>query len=250
MGSWELRFVPGPARLALKGGTHLKWASPVHFLGDVQWPALSKTGLECRVHTETWGWYPEGGGTARARVQPVNVLRSLTPTERPDLNRVDLLSVVSNLPVQIARWQQDRDRKRLKDARIPLRIETAKAPSPGKGTFVFLLAQYGNIKAGFSSLGEIDKPAEQVAHEAVDAFLAHHRNGPSRGPTPGRPDPPLPGPAGPGRRTVHHCHLGDNTVLGHGRRGRGRNHRRENRNRGRDRKPGKGVGRWGGVPEI
>ncbi len=172
-----LAFAPVPSRLTLKGGTHVKWAPPIHFLEGVLLPALSKTGLEGTVHTETWGWYPEGGGTARARVQPVNGLRSLILTERPELDRVDLLSVVSNLPVQIAQRQQDRARKRLEDAGIPLRIETAKVPSPGKGTFVFLLAHYRDIRAGFGSLGELGKPAETVADEAVEAFLAHHQTG-------------------------------------------------------------------------
>ena len=169
-----LAFGDGPSELMLKGGTHTKWAPPIHFLREVLLPALRTTSLVAEIDTETWGWYPQGGGVCRAAIQPVDALRPVRLADRPALERVDLLSVVSNLPVSIARRQQDRARKRLEDAGIPLRIETAKAPSPGKGTFVFLLAHYGEHRAGFSSLGELGKPAERVADEAVDAFLAHH----------------------------------------------------------------------------
>jgi RNA 3'-terminal phosphate cyclase (ATP) len=169
-----LAFAGAPSELVLKGGTHTKWAPPIHFLKEVLLPTLKSTGLDTGLDVETWGWYPQGGGVCRATIQPVDALEPVHLTGRPVLEHVDLLSVVSNLPVSIARRQQDRARKRLEDAGIPLRIETTKAPSPGKGTFVFLLAHYGAHRAGFSALGELGKPAETVADEAVDAFLAHH----------------------------------------------------------------------------
>ncbi len=39
-------------------------------------------------------------------------------------------------------------------------------PSPGKGTFLFLLAGFENIAAGFGALGAIGKRAEEVADDA------------------------------------------------------------------------------------
>lgn len=179
-----LAYAPEPSRLTLKGGTHVRWAPPVHYLQGVLLPALARMGLSAGIEAETWGWYPEGGGTARAEVRPVEALRGMDLTARSDLERVDLLSAVSNLPVSIARRQQDRALRRLQDAGLPqridnpmLRVETFRAPSPGKGTFVFLLAHYGAVRAGFSALGELGKPAERVADEAVDALLAHHAGG-------------------------------------------------------------------------
>lgn len=172
-----LAYAPEPSRLTLKGGTHVKWAPPVHYLQEVLLPTLARTGLGAEIETETWGWYPEGGGVARAEVRPAGALSGIDLTARPGLERVDLLSAVSNLPVSIARRQQDRAQRRLQDAGLPLRVETFRAPSPGKGTFVFLLARYGAMRAGFSALGELGRPAEQVADEAVDALLAHHEAG-------------------------------------------------------------------------
>ncbi|OGG48991.1 MAG: RNA 3'-terminal-phosphate cyclase [Candidatus Handelsmanbacteria bacterium RIFCSPLOWO2_12_FULL_64_10] len=172
-----LAYAPEPSRVTLRGGTHVRWAPPVHYLQGVLLPALARMGLSAGIETETWGWYPEGGGTARAEVRPVEALRGVDLTARPDLGCVDLLSAVSNLPVSIARRQQDRALRRLQDAGLLLRVETFRAPSPGKGTFVFLLAHYDAVRAGFSALGELGKPAERVADEAVDALLAHHAGG-------------------------------------------------------------------------
>ena len=59
------------------------------------------------------------------------------------------------------------------DAGLSVRVQTAKAPSPGKGTFVFIGSDCGCVPAGFSALGELGKPAETVADEAVDAFFEH-----------------------------------------------------------------------------
>ena len=168
-----LAFAPEPSRIELKGGTHTKWAPPVHYLRDVLLPALARMGLDATIDVDTWGWYPQGGGTARAEIRPTPVLSPLDLTTRPALDAVHLMSTVSNLPLQIARRQQDRARKRLADAGVPVHIEAAKAPSPGKGTFVFVRPDYGEVNAGFSSLGELGKPAETVADEAVDAFCEH-----------------------------------------------------------------------------
>ncbi len=172
-----LAYAPEPSALTLKGGTHVNWAPPLHYLRDALLPALRMLGLWADIDIETWGWYPGGGGVATARTRPVTELRPIRLVARPDLERLELLSVVSNLPVQIARRQQDRAQRRLRDEGITPHIQTAKVPSPGKGTFVFVLAHYEDVRAGFSALGELGKPAERVADKAVDAFFGHHRTG-------------------------------------------------------------------------
>ena len=48
----------------------------------------------------------------------------------------------------------------------PLRIREEQAPSPGRGSLVFLWGPH----AGFAALGEKGKPAEQVAAQAAQAF--------------------------------------------------------------------------------
>jgi RNA 3'-terminal phosphate cyclase (ATP) len=50
-------------------------------------------------------------------------------------------------------------------------------PAYGKGTFVFLRAEYEHAVAGFSSLGALGKRAEQVGEEAAADFLEYASSG-------------------------------------------------------------------------
>ena len=53
-----------------------------------------------------------------------------------------------------------------------IRIKTIQIPSKFKGTLLLLLAQFENGRSCYFSLGELGKPAERVADEAVEALLA------------------------------------------------------------------------------
>jgi RNA 3'-terminal phosphate cyclase (ATP) len=54
----------------------------------------------------------------------------------------------------------------------PLRVRAA---CPGAG--LFLTAEYANLNCGFSALGAVGEPSEQVAGEAAGALLDHHASG-------------------------------------------------------------------------
>ena len=45
-------------------------------------------------------------------------------------------------------------------------------PSPVKGTFLLLMAEFETGRCCYFGLGELGKPAERVADEAVDALFA------------------------------------------------------------------------------
>ena len=54
-----------PATVILKGGTHVPWSPPAHYLSHVFLPALAAMGAEVEMTLERWGWYPRGGGEVR-----------------------------------------------------------------------------------------------------------------------------------------------------------------------------------------
>jgi RNA 3'-terminal phosphate cyclase (ATP) len=92
--------------------------------------------------------------------------------DRGSLKKVRGLSAISNLPRHVAERQKDRALKRIQeelelDAEIDILYD---ALSNGQGSFLFLLAEYEETLAGFSSLGARGKPAEKVADEAVDSL--------------------------------------------------------------------------------
>jgi RNA 3'-terminal phosphate cyclase (ATP) len=83
------------------------------------------------------------------------------------------ISAVSNLPPDIAVRQKRRATEAFNRRGIELDMQIINAPSPGKGTLVFLCAENDNVVSGFDALGAIGKPAEDVADEACRSLFEH-----------------------------------------------------------------------------
>jgi RNA 3'-terminal phosphate cyclase (ATP) len=94
---------------------------------------------------------------------------------RGALRHVSVLSAVSNLPDHIRERQGRRADELLRKQGIKPHVELAAPPSLGKGTCVFVLAEYAHARGGFTSYGRMRKPAEQVAKEACRAFVRYHK---------------------------------------------------------------------------
>jgi RNA 3'-terminal phosphate cyclase (ATP) len=161
------------SRITVIGGTHVPWSPPFHYLRQVFLPLLGSLGVFAEIEIQKWGWYPMGGGIITAQLQPAQVLAPVSLIHRGSLVRITGVSAASNLPKEIPVRQQQRALKRLSARGIDARIDLVDAPSTGKGTFLLLIAEFGNITVGFGSLGEIGKRAEQVADEACDDLLAY-----------------------------------------------------------------------------
>ena len=96
---------------------------------------------------------------------------------RGELTALSVLSAASNVGNQVTARQASRAYNRLAVARLAVAPQTRllNPPSVGPGTCVFLLAEYeSGARAGFTGYGRQGYPAERVADDAVDAFLAHH----------------------------------------------------------------------------
>lgn len=169
-----LAFAKRESIVCIKGGTHTKWSPPIDYIREVFLPVVERTGFIGKIETVEWGWYPKGGGKIKGTISPIKELKSLDLIERGSLKSLTGLSVVSNLSLSIVGRQKNRVKMRLKDRGIDININIMKSPSKGKGTFVFILAEFENSLAGFSSLGERGKSAEKVADEAVVQFLAYY----------------------------------------------------------------------------
>jgi RNA 3'-terminal phosphate cyclase (ATP) len=159
------------SEVVIKGGTHVPWSPPFTYLNRVFFPMIKKIGCRVSGKIEKWGWYPIGGGEVLFSIEPIPEILSLDLTERGKLKKLSGISAVSNLPLSIAKRQRDQAYRILRERRLPPEIELVDAPSIGKGTFFFILAEFENSLAGFSSLGAIKKRAETVAEEACQEFL-------------------------------------------------------------------------------
>ena len=172
-----LALARGVSRLVLKGGTHVAWSPPYHYVEHVLLPTLARMGIEAEVRIERWGWYPIGGGEVRVTIYGGSRIQGIEVTERGRIERVWGISAYSNLPEHIGERQRNRAVSILRRKGLDPRIRIVKAPSPGKGTCVFLVAESENALAGFTALGERGKRAEKVAEEAAGEFLRYLESG-------------------------------------------------------------------------
>ncbi|MBI4795069.1 MAG: RNA 3'-phosphate cyclase [Deltaproteobacteria bacterium] len=154
-----------PSSLTLRGGTHVAWSPPAHYLLYVFLPALAQLGAKVEMTLNRWGWYPRGGGEVGLEIHPAPKLAGVEWRTPPEFQAFRALSAASRLPEHVRRRQGERLQARLgKD----LPVDFIEAGGLDPGSMVFL---YGP-RAGFDGLGARGKPAEKVADEAADAFLA------------------------------------------------------------------------------
>jgi RNA 3'-terminal phosphate cyclase (ATP) len=180
-----LAFADGDSHLTIRGGTHVAWSPPFHYLQHVYLPVLARMGIEAKVEINQWGWYPIGGGEIKARVRgqgirdkglppPPYPLSPITLAERGELKRLWGISALSNLPAHIGQRQKRQAERVLRERGFTPEIEVVDAPSPGQGTVVFLVAEFENVVAGFTSYGARGKRAEKVAEEACREFIQYY----------------------------------------------------------------------------
>ena len=175
---WPLAFAGDTSRLVIKGGTHVPHAPTFNYIDEVFLPTVARMGLICHYRMERAGYYPIGGGEVRLTVEAVDALRPLSLTTLEGEPVVEITSAVSNLPASIAERQLSTGLARMRSMVIsPAAAKTTEYASPGKGTVFFILCSAGDAKAGFQSLGEIRKRAEDVAKDACDEFDAYLKSG-------------------------------------------------------------------------
>ena len=165
-----LSFAKIPSIVTLRGGTHVPWSPSVHYLQKVFIPMAARFGFEGSIQLNRWGWYPKGGGEAIARVQPSADWNGVQLGHRGKLQAIHGISAASNLPEHIINRQRNQIVKRLARFDSSVNIERVKGDSIGRGTLVFLMAEFENVQAGFFSLGARGKRAEEVADEAYQAL--------------------------------------------------------------------------------
>lgn len=161
--------------VSISGGTHTKWSPPVHYTQKVLQSTLKSLGLDVSVALKKWGFYPIGKGEIEVKIESTDQIKDINLAERGSLQCLSGISVVAGLPLSIAERQKREVKRNLKD--WTPEIEVLEVSTASKGTFVFLLAEFENLVAGFSALGEPGKLAEKVADEACDDFLYYYNSG-------------------------------------------------------------------------
>lgn len=172
-----LLLAQGDSQITVTGGTHNPLAPSFEYLRDVFGPLMTAMGAQSFLSMTRAGFYPAGGGEVMLQLQGLSgpePLIGLNLMERGDLKFIEGLSAATeSLPSHIAERQAAQAMARLRQRGLRGAMEQTAWPTFSPGTVVFLRAVFGRSVAGFFALGQIGKPAERVADDAVDALLAY-----------------------------------------------------------------------------
>ncbi|MEJ2700660.1 MAG: RNA 3'-terminal phosphate cyclase, partial [Desulfuromonadales bacterium] len=100
-----LALAQKPSLVTLIGGTHVAWSPSFHYL-EMNWMYwLRRMGFRGSLAMERAGFYPQGGGRIEARIYPAASLSPLILRDRGWLEKIRILSAVSNLDTEIGKRQ-------------------------------------------------------------------------------------------------------------------------------------------------
>lgn len=167
-----LSLADAPSEVTITGGTHVRWSPCFHYLNWHWMHFMHRVGYNADLYLDLAGFYPQGGGRLRALIRPKGSISALKLGQRGEIPHVRGLSAISNLPMHIAKRQREQTLRRLRGFDYSLEIDVQELPSRTKGTLLLLLAECEGGQACYFGLGERGKPAEHVADEAVDQFIA------------------------------------------------------------------------------
>lgn len=163
-----------PSCIRITGGTHVPHAPPVEYLAATFSPAMALLGRHFNVELETAGFFPKGGGRVTLRIPGLPQQPGVLCLEDPGpVLSLEAWVVTGRLEDHVA----ERGARALvegiaavvgPDTPFEPVIRRLPARSPGAAAVLAVRRRAGF--AGFTSLGEIGLPMEQVAARAVWQF--------------------------------------------------------------------------------
>ncbi|KAB8335690.1 RNA 3'-terminal phosphate cyclase [Scytonema tolypothrichoides VB-61278] len=172
-----LVLATGDSQVTLKGGTHVSYSPSVNYIQQVYLPTLQRMGVQVEVKLNAWGWYPQGGGEVELFVSGGGKLDGINLVERGDLQKVQGLAVVTELPSHIPQRMASRAENVLREAQLKSAVQPLRAKGVAPGAGLFLTAEYENSLAGFGALGRLGLAAEKVADMVCEELLKFHQTG-------------------------------------------------------------------------
>jgi RNA 3'-phosphate cyclase len=161
----------GESAFHVSGGTDVRAAPAIDYLGHVLVPLLARMGARIELEVQRRGYYPRGGGVVAVRVVPAR-LRALQLDAPGAVQRIGGIAHASNLPAHIAERMQRTAREclsHLGPVAIDQQVLSGTA-AVGQGGAIALWAQTENARLGASEVAQRGVPAEHIAGSAAEAL--------------------------------------------------------------------------------
>jgi RNA 3'-terminal phosphate cyclase (ATP) len=171
-----LMTASGPSEITIEGGTHNMQAPPFDFLEKVFLPLIRTLGPKVEVQLKRYGFYPAGGGSFFAKIEPCQTLKPMQLVNRGEITRKTASAIVANLPRNIAQRELNTVADLLNwDSQSMNIIETKNSIGPGNIVFVEVVST--GLTEVFSGFGKIGKSAESVASDACESARSYLASG-------------------------------------------------------------------------
>jgi len=166
-----LALAHGESSVTIEGGTHVK-ASPCFDFLQRSWTRnLTALAFTVDLTMERVGFYPRGGGAFHARIEPVANIRPFRGLTTPAITNATVVCGTAGLPPHVGDRLIEQATASLHEMGILVEAhrETWKG---GPGCMLGIEVPTEPASTFLFSLGEKGKPAEAVAHEAVNQVAA------------------------------------------------------------------------------
>jgi RNA 3'-terminal phosphate cyclase (ATP) len=169
-----LTLAGNPSNVSIEGGTHVKASPCFDFLART-WAAYVRVlGIRIDMQIDRAGFYPRGGGMIRASIEPTARILPFPGMTSTSVGHATIVGGVAGLLAHVGERlvQTAVDRLRELTLEVGVKRETWQG---GPGCMLGIELPTEPAPTFLFSLGEKGKPAEAVAHEAVDQvakFLA------------------------------------------------------------------------------
>jgi RNA 3'-terminal phosphate cyclase (ATP) len=171
-----LMTASGPSEITIEGGTHNMQAPSFDFLEKVFLPLIRTLGPKVEVQLKRYGFYPAGGGSFFAKIEPCQTLKPMQLVNRGEITRKTASAIVANLPRNIAQRELNTVADLLNwDSQSMNIIETKNSIGPGNIVFVEVVST--GLTEVFSGFGKIGKSAESVASDACESARSYLASG-------------------------------------------------------------------------
>ena len=171
-----LLMAKGVSTVFIKGGTHVPWSPCFHYLDEVFRPALELMGARFALTLLRWGFYPKGGGTIRATIEPSSLETPFRPATKVGFD-VKGVSAASKLPHHVAIRQAESAERLLQSKGVFARIESLYPDAISPGSVLFLWFESDARFGGFTAYGRRGRRAETVGEEAASGLLSFLASG-------------------------------------------------------------------------
>jgi RNA 3'-terminal phosphate cyclase (ATP) len=161
----------GPSDVTITGGTHNPMAPTLEFLQESYLQALARAGVCASITLQRHGFYPAGGGSIAAHIEPWTAATPVSMLTRGDVLHHDVQILHANLPEHIAQREMSSIMQTLgwshaQVAQVPVQAN-------GPGNMIITRLRFAEGTTVLSACGELRKSAERVAADACAQVAAH-----------------------------------------------------------------------------